>query len=406
MLIENCLVYTNGTVRKDTICIDGTKVSAIGGCPDNDDEVIDATGYLVVPGMRNLHMHASTSLLRGTTDSSDLDGWVSSTLWEFERDISPKEAFYGSLYSICEMLLCGITYFEDMHFHEQEVARACLATGIRASLSEALMDLNYWEDPIATLESSLSLAKGISDSSLLSAKLGLVSIRLTSEELIDGMVRLTSENPCLFSGFHIHNSEVIQDIKSAAQLYGMTPTELFYKKGVLGSDTTSAHCIHVSERDMCLLAETKTTVATCIASNYRLGSGLAPVGKLMACGVDVGIGIDSPAINDGFDVSSDSRMAALVNRLEPYQALRMLFGSTGVRPNMPADLVFLKSDEFFPGHDIVSTMAYTDIGRHVVHVMVDGIFVVRDREVLGVDFPRVRKRAASIAQKVLSRLDF
>jgi len=404
MIIGNVHLLMNGKMVKKDISIGSGKIMDIGDNMHGDGR-IDLDGLVALPGLHNNHMHASTILIRGTPTRGNLDDWVEDVLWQFEKDLNEREVYYGALYSICQMLRSGITYFEDMHFIETQVLKACEEGGIRASLSEALMDLNDWGEQKASVDSTLSLARKAKTSDLVDVKMGIVSVRLTSEDMLDEIVGAVADNPNLFKGYHIHLNEVALDQEYSIKEHGMAPTTFFDSKGLIGPQTTLAHCIHMKDEEVQLLSGRNAKVALCPASNLRLRSGVAPVGYLISKGVNLSMGLDSPAINDGFDLFSDARLLGLMNGIAPGKLLEVLFDKAQLLKGENADIIFIRKEDLFPFKFPESTLAYGVNSGIVEHVMVNGRFVVFNKELISLDEEKIRKRARDLSLKALSRFD-
>ncbi|RZN49957.1 hypothetical protein EF808_01280 [archaeon] len=404
MIIKGATIYHNGRFVTRDIEVAGGCIVRIGLSIEGEDAV-DASSHVLIPGVRNRHMHASSVLIRGAPSGGGLDAWVRNWLWRFEETLSRKEAYYGALYSMCQMARAGITYFEEMHFHESDVMDACCDIGLRASLSEAIMDRQEWDDPLATLDTTMALARKARSSSLVDVKMGIVSIRMTSGELIDACVGAVNDHPDLFSGYHVHLNEVSLDAKISKEEYGALPAEVFHDKGVLGSSTTLAHCVHMHPREIELLASTKSTAVACIGSNLRLHSGTPPIQAMLQADVPLGMGIDSPAINDGYDLLSDVRIIGLIYGLDPTVLIPLLCGCGGLVEGMEADLAFINKAALFPWKDIATTVSYGANTGCIDHVMVNGRFIVWNKRVTTVDEERVARKAGAVAEKVWSRLE-
>ncbi|HPR41935.1 MAG TPA: amidohydrolase family protein [Candidatus Methanofastidiosa archaeon] len=404
MIIRDAYVYNNGFRRLDIEIGDDGKISRLGQDLRGGD-IFDAKGLIALPGLHNNHMHASTSLMRGMPVVGGLDEWVEDSLWRFEKDMTDREAYHGSLYSICQMLRSGITYFEDMHFKELEVLRACEEAGIRASLSEALMDNNDWGGRSANIGTSLSLAKRAGTSRLVDAKLGIVSIRLASEDLVDRIAETYRDNRGLFKGYHMHMNETGMDTEYSLREYGMLPAQFFERKGVLCEDTTIAHCVHMDAGEVDILARRGVKVALCPASNLRLMSGSAPVRRMIDAGVRLSVGLDSPAINDGYDIFADTRMIGLSNNLGSDELLSTLLDGAQIAPGANADIILLDGRDAFPTANLSGHLCLSVNSRSVSHVMVDGSFVVLDGRIASVDEESVIEGAQEAYGSVRSRLE-
>jgi len=405
MIIRNALVYYKNRLERLDISIDAEgRIAEIGQGLKGEDN-FDASGHIVLPGLHNNHMHASTSLIRGVPVNGELDEWVSRTLWQFEKGLTKEEVYYGSLYSICQMLRSGITYFEDMHFLEAEVLRACEDVGIRATLSEALMDMNGWGRDFANIRTSLDLAKEAAHSGLVDVKLGIVSLRMTSEGLIDNIVGTYEDNIDLFSGFHIHMNETKADDIFSKRSYGLHPAQFFDNKGVLGSGTTIAHCVHMDRDEISLLSQRGVKVALCPASNMRLRSGVAPVKELLSSGVRVSLGLDSPAINDGFDMFADIRLLGITTGIPSRRLLPILLDGEQIVTGRDADLIFIDKRSCVPVGGLEDHLCLSMNAGSVDHAMVNGRFVVVDGKITTLDENKVFEKAEKISISARSRLD-
>ncbi len=403
LLLTGGHVLSQGVVAPANVLIEGGVVECVGDTAYRGCEQFDARDYVAIPGLRNTHMHAATSLVQGMPVTGELDGWVKN-LWRFEQGLTAQEAYSGALYSCQAMLRSGITYFEDMHFHELEVAAACEQAGIRATLSEALMDVQPWRSP-ATVGTSLRLARRVADIPLLEAKMGIVSVRMASDELVDRACAAFRDHPRLFSGYHLHIDEVSLDAEFSQRAYGQTPTEYFYKKGVLGPGTTVAHYVHPSPSDLRIMSASGAGVSHCYGSNMRLCSGQAPVAELVRHSIPVSLGIDSPSIHDGYSMWGDARAVALTHGLGAGDALSLLCGSHGISPGMAADIVLLKKGYFFPYRNMAQSLLYGMTPAAVAHVFVGGRQVVSFGEVTTLDTEEVAARALDAASCAWSRLE-
>ena len=111
-----------------------------------------------MPGFINTHTHAAMSLFRGYADDMPLKKWLEKKIWPVEAKLKKKDIYWGTLLAICEMIRGGTTCFADMYFHMEEVAKACLESGIRASLSQGLIGLDSLQG-LASLEEGKMLIR-------------------------------------------------------------------------------------------------------------------------------------------------------------------------------------------------------------------------------------------------------
>ncbi|MBM4328868.1 MAG: amidohydrolase family protein, partial [Deltaproteobacteria bacterium] len=191
--------------------------------------------------------------------------------------------------------------------------------------------------------------------------------------------------------------------------------------GVLGQRLVAVHCVHLSEREKEMIAESGTSVVHCPESIMKLASGAAPVAGLLARGAIVGLGTDGPASNNNLDMFEEMRsasfMAKLVSRdplaLDAATMIRMAT-SSGARalgmetligalePGKAADLIVvdLTRPHFTPLYDPISHLVYCARGSDVRDAIVNGRPVVRDGRVTTVNEAKLREEVLELASRV------
>ena len=217
-------------------------------------------------------------------------------------------------------------------------------------------------------------------------------------------------------GLHTHLAESAKDVAYSREMFDATPAEFAETLGWVGPDVWHAHCVHLDEPGIGLFARTRTGVAHCPCSNMRLASGIAPVRRMRAAGVSVGLGVDGSASNDGADMLGEARQAMLLQRvafgpaaLTARDTLEMATrGGAAVlcrddighlAPGMSADLVAFDLDQLsFAGalHDPVAALLFCSSLR-VAFSMVNGRTLVRDGQLLPVDLPRLVRQHNRLA---------
>jgi len=183
--------------------------------------------------------------------------------------------------------------------------------------------------------------------------------------------------------------------------------------GLLKAGTTAVHCVHVTDAEIDLLAESGATVVHCPKSNLKLGSGIAPVTKMLRRGVPVALAADGAASNDLLDMFEETRMAALLHKganedptaITGRQAFRMAteggaraagIDAGTIDPGKLADLAIIDLDQphLIPLHDVINTLVYCAKSSDVETTIIDGQLVMRDREILTLDEEKTRHEAA------------
>ncbi|HOP81225.1 MAG TPA: amidohydrolase family protein, partial [Armatimonadota bacterium] len=202
---------------------------------------------------------------------------------------------------------------------------------------------------------------------------------------------------------------------------GKTPVEYLHELGLPSSKTVAAHCVHVTEADLDILAEEQVRVAHCPKSNAKLGVGTAPLTEIVQRGIITGIGTDSAASDDNLDMFEEMRFAVLAQRavkenVEAMNAQRVLELATmggaavlgldleigSLEPGKQADMIAvdLSSPSVFPSTDPYSALVYGCSASDVLMTMIDGEIVYRAGKYSRVDSGEIKRQAALSATKL------
>jgi cytosine/adenosine deaminase-related metal-dependent hydrolase len=221
---------------------------------------------------------------------------------------------------------------------------------------------------------------------------------------------------------HTHLAETLDEERYCLEVYGCRPVEYLRRLGWLGSDVWLAHCVHLSPDEVALFAQTGTGVAHCPSSNFRLGSGLAPVRALLDAGAPVGLGVDGSASNDTSNMMAELRQALLAHRpgVPPERWLtaeEVFWMATrgGARclgrddlgrlaPGQAADVVLIDTRRLSyagAGSDVLAALVFSPFPEPVDTVIVNGKIVVEGGQLTGVDVPALVERAEGLSQALL-----
>jgi 5-methylthioadenosine/S-adenosylhomocysteine deaminase len=435
VLLTNGLVVTMnalGTVvSRGAVAIQGRDIVAVGPADEilaawQGSEVLDCGGAAILPGLINTHAHAPMSLLRGLADDLRLDVWLFGYMLPVEREFVSREfCRWGTLLSCAEMIRSGVTCFADMYYYEHEVAQAVSEVGMRAICAETVMK---WPTPDAeSYDESLELCRSFIEAwkhhPLVTPAVGPHGPETSTPELLRETAQLAVEHdvPVL-----VHVAETAGGVQEVHDLYGMSPVQVLQEHGVLDARVLAAHCVHITDRERAILAERGVGVAHNPTSNLKLASGVADVMGMLDAGIAVGVGTDGQASNNDQDLFEEIRLAALLPKgitrdptaLPARQAMIMatlggaralgMEGSIGsLEVGKRADITVVRLDGVHnvPHFDLTPDNAYSRLvyaakSHDVQHVMVDGQWLMRDRELLTVDEAQVRAEAQRIASQV------
>jgi len=372
-------------------------------------------GQALIPGLVNLHGHAAMSLMRGFADDLPLMTWLNEHIWPAEKK-HVSEAFVrdGTLLAAAEMLAGGITTCNDMYFFPQAAGAAFLQAGMRATLGMIVLEFPsaYASDADDYLAKGLAMRDELKDEPLLSFTFA-PHAPYTISDATFGRINTLAEQ--LGLPIHIHIHETADEVRDSLKQYGVRPLERLAGLGLLGPNFIGVHAVHVNEAEIDLLAQNGCHVAHCPTAGLKLGSGIAPVNRFVAAGVNFGLGTDGPASNNRLDLVAEMRLASLLAKggsgdaaalpaaaalkaatLGAARALNLDSQIGSIVPGKRADLVAvdLRALSSQPVFDPVSHLVYVAGREDVTHVWVDGKLKLNDRRLVDLDTDDLTARAA------------
>jgi len=280
----------------------------------------------------NAHTHAAMVAFRGLAEDLPLKKWLEENIWPMEREkINPKFIYENTKKAILEMQKNGIQAFCNMYFFEDEAARAAEELKMHALLGEAIVDFpspsyNSPEEAFEIVENQLEKYK---DNPYV--KIGVIphSIYTVCEENLLRAKKLARKYGTIF---HTHLAETKEEFENCQEKNDATPVGYLDKLGVLDENTLLAHCVWATDEDIDILAKRKVGVAHCPLSNLKLGSGIAPIHKMIKKGVNVALGTDGAASSNRLDIWEAGKFAALLQKgitgdpsvITAQQALEMM----------------------------------------------------------------------------------
>lgn len=384
-------------------------------------EVLDAAGCLIIPGLVNTHSHLAMTLLRGLADDLPLKSWLEQHIWPAEREHMNRDSVRaGTRLAVAEQLLAGITTTTDMYFFDDEVGKVLAEAGMRGVVAESLLDFQTprCSGPNEMLERQRELLEAFRDHPLITPAVAPHSPYTVSAANLAREAELADEFEV---PLHIHLAETRWEVQKLLEEKGMSPVAYLADLGVLSEHTVAAHCVHVSPEDIEVLADLEVGVSHNPVSNLKLASGIAPVPAMLEAGVKLGLGTDGAASNNTLDLLRDAQLAALLHKgvagdptaLPAKRTVELMtLGGARVlglddrigvlREGYEADLVCLKvkAPHATPLYDPYSHLAYATRSADVLHVLVRGQAVVRDRELTTLDLEEVRAQANELADKL------
>jgi 5-methylthioadenosine/S-adenosylhomocysteine deaminase len=419
-------VFQNGAVA-----IKGNAIVAVGDAMELAErfdarEQIDCSGCAVIPGLINAHAHVPMSLLRGLVADVQLDVWLLGYMFPVESQfVTPEFSYAGTRLSCAEMIRSGTTTFVDMYFYEEEVARAADEAGMRAICSQSIM--RFPTPDAASYDEGLRRARQFMEQwhghERITATVAPHAPYTCTDEIYGEAVHLAREFDVPIVS---HLSETARETAESLGERQMTPVAYAHSVGMFDVKAIAAHCVHTDERDWALLREHGVGAVPCPTSNLKLASGIAPFAGMLGVGVNVGLGTDGPASNDDQDMITEIHLAALLPKgtsgdptIMPAQQALALATSLGAKAvhldhligtleaGKRADItVFdLRTLHTTPVYSYAPDAIYTQIvysthASDVRHVLVDGRFLMHNRQLLTLNEEEVMRQAQTIADGI------
>lgn len=399
------------------------------------EQLIDASGCVLYPGLVNTHHHLFQSLIKGVPAgiNEGLGEWLRGVHLPRLKRYDEQMVRTGVTLALAQMALSGATTVADHHYLHHAGSAGVLfevaeQLGLRLVLCRGAVTVKSTNPdypditPTVTFDAMLrdldDLASRYHDASPFSMRRVAVApltptYSVTPEELKQ-LARFAREHKLRM---HTHLSETMDYITYTKEKYNRLPVQFMADHEWLGADVWLAHMVHLTAEEIDMVAASGTGIAHCPNSNARLGSGVAPIPAAVAAGVKVSLGVDGPACNEASDLLGEARMAWLIHRAVQGPkattvettlhaatragALNLGFENLGLlRPGMAADLVAFEIDgpAFWGQHDACAAPLITGQAK-VRHSLMGGRTVVKDGMLPGLDLPALRAAAAeAVAQ--------
>ena len=436
-----------GTETSDAglFAVDGfiRQVGPTSDLPATADEVIDATDHVVVPGLINTNHHFYQTLTRAVPGAQDtgLFDWLR-TLYPIWARMTPDDVQISTQTALAELALSGCTTSSDHQYlfpngsGVSDQVRAAEAIGIRFHVARGSMSLgeskgglppdSVVEDEDEILEDTENVITTFHDpepGAMIRVVVAPCSpFSVTAELLRESAAQARRHNVHM----HTHVAETLDEEAFCFETSGRRPVEFMEDLGWAGDDVWFAHGVYVSDEEIERMAANGTGVAHCPTSNMRLASGIAPVRQYLASGVRLGIGVDGSASNDGNHLIGEARQMMLLSRLSaspPLQGGELLTARDALRTATRGSASVLGRDDIgtlevgkcadfiavdlnrleYAGawHDPVASLLFsspTTVDMNYVH----GRAVVKERQLVGVDLPRILEQHNAAASRLMN----
>jgi len=402
------------------IAIDGARIVSVGerGSAPADfqpDRILAYPDDVFMPGLVNTHTHAAMTLLRSYADDLPLMPWLEQKVWPFEEKMTDEDIYWGTALALCEMIRSGTTTMLDMYAAMERVVEAVLQAGTRAVVSRGLIGVSP-RGQKALRENIELLRYHQAGSGRVTVMFGPHAPYTCPAEFLR---QVKAEADRHGVGIHIHVAETQAELEIIRQQHGQTPVEWLEEVGLFGGHVVAAHCVHLTDRDLEILARHRVCVAHNPESNMKLNSGTARIPDLKGRGIIVGLGTDGASSNNNLDLFGEMRSAAFQQKLRvaptalsAYEVLEMAtvagaqalgLEDVGIlAPGFKADIIGIDLDQphYYPRFSVPAHLVYAGHAGDVRTVLVDGQLIMEERTILTVDEKEVCREAEQRAKRI------
>ena len=435
VLIKDALIVTcdgsHSIIENGVMAVSHGKITALEQSDTiaaenlNAKKIVSANGNIVMPGLINMHCHAADSLFRGLVENLPLEEWLG-RVWIAEKAIlTPETTYLGSILGLAENLMSGSTTVMDMFWYPGETVKAAKDLGMRISTGGIFFDLpgiggRSHEDYIS--EANNFYQKYSSDDSVIPAILPHGSYTVSPQNLSEAK-SIADRHGMLFC---THAAETQAEQKDIKTRYDNSVIRHLDKHKLLGETSVLAHCVHLDEEEISLLAQSKTNVVLNPMSNLKLGSGIAPVKAMHKAGINLTIGTDGAisgndldmwlamrltcGLAKGVNMEADALTAKQVLHMATISGAKALgksdtLGSLEIGKNADFILVDINNSHSIPLFDPITHLVFGAGRSDVTDVFVSGKHVVENKKINGLDIEKIHEEVRQLAPSIKASLE-
>ncbi len=399
------------------------KISAVGHVKNKADEVIDASGCVVIPGLINCHSHVAMALMRSVADDVRLDKFLERT-FAIDAKRTPEDIAAGATLGCLEMARSGTTAFLDLYYSEDVIAKSVEEVGLRGYLGWAVLDEQYTTQKGKPVKNCEAFIKAHKNRPLIKPVVAPQGVYVCSDETLMQAKELAKREGTFC---HYHLSETRYEVYEHQKKSGKRPVNHLSGIGFFSKGDVAAHGVWLTINEVRQLAGAGVSVAHCPTSNMKLASGgVAPLPEMFAEGVGVCLGTDGSSSNNSLDMFLEMKFCSLMHKNHRWDAsvlnaqkcldlgtidaakcigAEKQLGSIEV--GKKADLVVLdcRTPSMTPmtPENAVANLVYASPSRAVRDTIVDGKFVLRDRKVVTMDEAKFLAKAEAAAAELMAR---
>ena len=404
------LIDHDGAVREGDFLLHQDGSFSLSKGDEDVVEVIDGSDLLITRSLQNWHTHLPMTLNRSMGEGMALMDWLQMSIFPSERNLTPELASIGTRASVAEMISGGTTFACDMYHFPSSIAPIVADSGIRGIICGPTTDWPPAEDgegdsgnAIRELESMIR--SGPLGSGRVEIGIATHAVYTCSEEVLRRASEMSRE---LGARLHIHTSETREEVAQCHERTGMYPIEYLDSIDYFTEGTICAHCGWVTKKEMRILAKNGAHAVHCPVSNQKLAcGGTMSYPAMIEAGVDVRLGTDGAASNNGLDMRAEAKAASLVQKhdhwdatiLDPVETWKL--ATKGSSDWVTWDLSDIRMrPRGRNSRRVLSNLVYS--GAQCMDVFVDGMAIRRSGETLTLDEKKVSLDLEEAAQDYYS----
>jgi 5-methylthioadenosine/S-adenosylhomocysteine deaminase len=388
-------------------------------------ETVDASGRIVIPGLINGHTHIPMTLFRGLADDLELQEWLTKYIFPAEaKNVSEAFVRAGTRLGLAEMIRGGTTTYCDMYYFEDAIADETTKAGLRGVLGETVIDFPVADNK--TNAEAMAYAEKFIDhwqgSELITAAIAPHAPYTVSEEHLKAVRALSDRTG---APIVTHISETKREVDDSLKAMGASPIDYLARIGFLSERVIAAHVVWPSAGELEVLRRLNVGVVHNPQSNMKLASGVAPVPKMLAAGIRVGLGTDGAASNNDLNMWEEMDTVAKLHKvftgdpkvisareafematIRGAQALHLEREIGSLETGKRADIVIVERDALnqIPLYNVYSDLVYATKAWDVLTVFVNGRILMRDRKLLTLDETAIKESARVYRERVMKSL--
>lgn len=361
------------------------------------DEMIDATGKIVMPGLINSHTHLGMSIFRATNDNLNLDDWLTKKIWPIEDNLTVDDVYYTTLLSCIEMIKTGTTMSNDMYFNCDGSIKALKETKMRSLFSNCLMDSDGNGEK--RIETFIKLYNENKDNELISFSIAPHAFYTCSQEYLKKCSDLALKYNL---PVHIHFCENLEEVEKIKKEYNNTPVNALEEVGFLRNKLILAHATFISKEELEKLKGKDVSFVHNPVSNLNLGCGIADITNYKNY-VNVCLGTDGQGSGNNMNLFYHMSLVDLLQKgkykdptvFSSYETLKMatingakalgvdnIVGS--LEKGKKADIIILNTDliETYPTVDIITNIVHNIQSFNVDTTIINGEVLMKNHKLL------------------------